>query len=134
MSKDTPLPTPTHRYNEWADDRKSLGITPRGEESRGRGGRGRGQGQGQGGGGDEEDQGIFMDEAKREEWEEDQKVRRRGQWSCIVEHLSIMVTVLAACHLLYNNQGGLSQNGLQCTFQPVLASPLSIENSHFLWA
>ena len=28
-SKDTPLPTPTYRYNVWADDRKSLGITPK---------------------------------------------------------------------------------------------------------
>ena len=24
--KDTPLPTPTHRYNAWANERKSFGI------------------------------------------------------------------------------------------------------------
>ena len=28
-STDTPLPTPSHRFNVWADDRRSLGITPR---------------------------------------------------------------------------------------------------------
>ena len=25
-TEDTPLPTPTYRYNAWADDRKSFGI------------------------------------------------------------------------------------------------------------
>lgn len=34
-SDDTPLPTPSYKYNEWADDRKHLGSTPR--LSRGRG-------------------------------------------------------------------------------------------------
>lgn len=34
-SDKTPLPTPSYKYNEWADDRKHLGSTPR--LSRGRG-------------------------------------------------------------------------------------------------
>jgi hypothetical protein len=34
-SDDTPLPTPSYKYNEWADDRRHLGSTPR--LSRGRG-------------------------------------------------------------------------------------------------
>ena len=61
-STDTPLPTPTHRYNAWADDRKSLGITPRPSG---------------GGAGDEEDVGgvKFKSDKEREEWEEEQKVR-----------------------------------------------------------
>lgn len=29
-SDETPLPTPAHRYNQWADDRKKTGITPSG--------------------------------------------------------------------------------------------------------
>lgn len=56
-SKDTPLPTPTHRYNAWADDRKSLGITPRPK----------------GGVADEEGAG-FKSEQDKELWEEEQKV------------------------------------------------------------
>lgn len=28
-SDDTPLPTPSYKYNEWAHDRKHLGSTPR---------------------------------------------------------------------------------------------------------
>lgn len=32
---DTPLPTPSYKYNEWANDRKHLGSTPR--LSRGKG-------------------------------------------------------------------------------------------------
>ena len=28
-SDDTPLPTPTHLYNPWADNKKTLTITPR---------------------------------------------------------------------------------------------------------
>lgn len=58
LSKDTPLPTPTHRYNEWADDRKSLGITPRPKE----------------GGGKEEKEEGFQNDEEREQWEEEQKV------------------------------------------------------------
>ena len=34
-SDKTPLPTPSYKYNEWADDRRHLGATPR--LSRGRG-------------------------------------------------------------------------------------------------
>lgn len=34
-SDKTPLPTPSYKYNEWADDRRHLGSTPR--LSRGRG-------------------------------------------------------------------------------------------------
>ena len=26
---DTPLPTPTYKYNAWAEDRKSFGVTPK---------------------------------------------------------------------------------------------------------
>lgn len=26
VPEETPLPTPTHRYNAWADDRKSFGV------------------------------------------------------------------------------------------------------------
>lgn len=40
-SDDTPLPTPSYKYNEWADDRRHLGSTPR--LSRGRGKAGWGQ-------------------------------------------------------------------------------------------
>jgi pre-mRNA-splicing factor ATP-dependent RNA helicase DHX38/PRP16 len=63
-STDTPLPTPTHRYNAWADDRKTLGITPRPS--------------GGGEGGDEEEEvgGVkFKTNKEKEEWEEEQKVR-----------------------------------------------------------
>ena len=60
LSRDTPLPTPTHQYNTWADDRKSLGITPYSKE----GGKG---------GGAEED-GGFLDKEERKRWEEDQEV------------------------------------------------------------
>ena len=65
LSKDTPLPTPTHKYNAWADDRKSLGITPRAREGRDEG-RGKGRG--------EDDDGGFLSEAERKMWEEDQEV------------------------------------------------------------
>ena len=57
--KDTPLPTPTHRYNAWADDHKSLEITPRSQEEKGR----------------EQDAPEL-----KEEWEEEQKVM------CIIVH------------------------------------------------
>ena len=63
-STDTPLPTPTHRYNAWADDRKSLGITP---QARGEGGGRRG---GEGG----EDSIKFVTDEEKAEWEEEQKV------------------------------------------------------------
>ncbi len=56
-SKDTPLPTPTHRYNEWADDRKSLGVTPR-----------------QKGGMVSEEGESFKSEQEKEQWQEEQKV------------------------------------------------------------
>ena len=58
-STDTPLPTPTHRYNAWADDRKSLGITPRPQGEEGEGGK----------------EAIkFASEEDKAEWEEEQKV------------------------------------------------------------
>jgi len=60
-STDTPLPTPTHRYNAWADDRKSLGITPHA----------RGEGGGREGG---EESIKFVSEEEKAEWEEEQKV------------------------------------------------------------
>ena len=63
---DTPLPTPTHRYNVWADDRKSLGITPHPT------------------GTDEEEVGgvKFKTDQEREEWEEEQKVRGQYHYLC----------------------------------------------------
>jgi hypothetical protein len=65
LSKDTPLPTPTHKYNAWANNRKSLGITPQ-------------SGEGKKGGvaGDEEDSGMPNDE----EWQENQKVGTGTRW------------------------------------------------------
>uniref|UniRef100_A0A8C5BKY2 RNA helicase n=1 Tax=Gadus morhua TaxID=8049 RepID=A0A8C5BKY2_GADMO len=57
---DTPLPTPSYKYNEWANDRKHLGSTPR--LSQGKGKKGEGQ------------EGIMFDnESEKEQWEEDQK-------------------------------------------------------------
>lgn len=38
-SDDTPLPTPSYKYNEWADDRRHLGSTPRLSRGRGKAGR-----------------------------------------------------------------------------------------------
>lgn len=32
---DTPLPTPSYKYNEWANDRKHLGSTPRLSQGKG---------------------------------------------------------------------------------------------------
>lgn len=43
-SDDTPLPTPSYKYNEWADDRRHLGSTPRLSRGRGKAGGGRGTG------------------------------------------------------------------------------------------
>lgn len=59
LSRDTPLPTPTHRFNAWANDRKSLGITPHSAEEDTR----------------EGDDKNVLSKAERLEWEEDQKVR-----------------------------------------------------------
>uniref|UniRef100_A0A3Q2QDK7 Pre-mRNA-splicing factor ATP-dependent RNA helicase PRP16 n=1 Tax=Fundulus heteroclitus TaxID=8078 RepID=A0A3Q2QDK7_FUNHE len=55
---DTPLPTPSYKYNEWANDRKHLGSTPRLSQGKGR-----------------RDEGgmVFDDEEEKEQWEEDQK-------------------------------------------------------------
>ena len=86
---DTPLPTPSYKYNEWANDRKHLGSTPRLSQGKGilqqtqcdlcapvglnrsdscsifvPGKKGEGQ------------EGIMFDnESEKEQWEEDQKVR-----------------------------------------------------------
>uniref|UniRef100_H3AYQ6 RNA helicase n=1 Tax=Latimeria chalumnae TaxID=7897 RepID=H3AYQ6_LATCH len=59
-SDDTPLPTPSYKYNEWADDRKHLGSTPR---------LSRGKGRKEG----EEDGIAFDTEEERQQWEEDQR-------------------------------------------------------------
>ncbi|GAB1293632.1 RNA helicase [Apodemus speciosus] len=59
-SDDTPLPTPSYKYNEWADDRRHLGSTPR--LSRGRGRR------------EDGEEGIAFDtEEERQQWEDDQR-------------------------------------------------------------
>ncbi|XP_053491037.1 pre-mRNA-splicing factor ATP-dependent RNA helicase PRP16 isoform X1 [Ictalurus furcatus] len=58
--EDTPLPTPSYKYNEWANDRKHLGSTPR---------LSRGKGKKEGG----EDGISFDNEDEKEQWEEDQK-------------------------------------------------------------
>ncbi|XP_049574619.1 pre-mRNA-splicing factor ATP-dependent RNA helicase PRP16 [Syngnathus scovelli] len=56
---DTPLPTPSYKYNEWANDRKHLGSTPRLSQ---------GKGKKEGGTGI-----AFDNEDEKEQWEEDQK-------------------------------------------------------------
>ncbi|KTG44447.1 hypothetical protein cypCar_00010855 [Cyprinus carpio] len=58
---ETPLPTPSYKYNEWANDRKHLGSTPR--LSRGKGDKRE----------DREDGILFNDEEEKEQWEEDQR-------------------------------------------------------------
>ncbi|NXX10586.1 PRP16 helicase, partial [Podargus strigoides] len=59
-SDKTPLPTPSYKYNEWADDRRHLGATPR--LSRGKGRRPDGE------------EGIaFETEEERQQWEDDQR-------------------------------------------------------------
>uniref|UniRef100_A0A672PQL0 Pre-mRNA-splicing factor ATP-dependent RNA helicase PRP16 n=1 Tax=Sinocyclocheilus grahami TaxID=75366 RepID=A0A672PQL0_SINGR len=58
---ETPLPTPSYKYNEWANDRKHLGSTPR--LSRGKGDKRE----------DREDGILFNNEDEKEEWEEDQR-------------------------------------------------------------
>ncbi|XP_062404662.1 pre-mRNA-splicing factor ATP-dependent RNA helicase PRP16 isoform X1 [Sardina pilchardus] len=57
---DTPLPTPSYKYNEWASDRKHLGSTPR--LSKGKGKKE-----------DGEDGIAFDTENEKEQWEEDQR-------------------------------------------------------------
>ncbi|MGH0124000.1 UNVERIFIED_CONTAM: hypothetical protein FKN15_019274 [Acipenser sinensis] len=58
--EDTPLPTPSYKYNEWANDRRHLGATPR--LSRGKGRK------------EEGEDGISFDnEEEKQQWEEDQK-------------------------------------------------------------
>ncbi|XP_055504934.1 pre-mRNA-splicing factor ATP-dependent RNA helicase PRP16 [Leucoraja erinacea] len=58
--EDTPLPTPSYKYNEWADDRKHLGATPR--LSKGKGRREDGK-----------DGIYFENEDEQRQWEEDQR-------------------------------------------------------------
>uniref|UniRef100_A0A673J7X7 RNA helicase n=1 Tax=Sinocyclocheilus rhinocerous TaxID=307959 RepID=A0A673J7X7_9TELE len=58
---ETPLPTPSYKYNEWANDRKHLGSTPR--LSRGKGDKRE----------DREDGILFTNEEEKEQWEEDQR-------------------------------------------------------------
>uniref|UniRef100_A0A8C7KM46 Pre-mRNA-splicing factor ATP-dependent RNA helicase PRP16 n=1 Tax=Oncorhynchus kisutch TaxID=8019 RepID=A0A8C7KM46_ONCKI len=62
---DTPLPTPSYKYNEWANDRKHLGSTPR---------LSRGKGKNEG-----EDGIAFDNDDEKQQWEEDQKVCGHGQ-------------------------------------------------------
>ncbi|XP_060796794.1 pre-mRNA-splicing factor ATP-dependent RNA helicase PRP16 isoform X1 [Neoarius graeffei] len=58
--EDTPLPTPSYKYNEWANDRRHLGSTPR--LSRGKGKK------------EDGEEGISFDnEDEKEQWEEDQR-------------------------------------------------------------
>ena len=56
-ANDTPLPTPSYKYNSWAEDRKSFGITPRPRE-----------------GGEESEEVSFSNDFERAEWEAEQKV------------------------------------------------------------
>uniref|UniRef100_A0A8B9KZE3 RNA helicase n=1 Tax=Astyanax mexicanus TaxID=7994 RepID=A0A8B9KZE3_ASTMX len=58
---DTPLPTPSYKYNEWANDRKHLGSTPRLSRGKGRNLE------------DGEDGISFDNEDEKEQWEEDQR-------------------------------------------------------------
>uniref|UniRef100_A0A672NMH0 RNA helicase n=1 Tax=Sinocyclocheilus grahami TaxID=75366 RepID=A0A672NMH0_SINGR len=58
---ETPLPTPSYKYNEWANDRKHLGSTPRLSRGKGK---------------DttyKEDGILFTNEEEKEQWEEDQR-------------------------------------------------------------
>ncbi|XP_042196437.1 pre-mRNA-splicing factor ATP-dependent RNA helicase PRP16 [Callorhinchus milii] len=58
--EDTPLPTPSFKYNEWADDRRHLGATPR--LSRGKGRR------------EDSEGGIYFEnEDEQQQWEDDQR-------------------------------------------------------------
>ncbi|KAJ0056226.1 hypothetical protein NL108_004514, partial [Boleophthalmus pectinirostris] len=57
---DTPLPTPSYKYNEWANDRRHFGSTPRLSQGKGKKGDGA--------------SGIAFDnDDEQEQWEEDQK-------------------------------------------------------------
>ncbi|KAI8504571.1 Pre-mRNA-splicing factor ATP-dependent RNA helicase PRP16 [Branchiostoma belcheri] len=56
---ETPLFTPTHKYNDWADDRKHIGITPRISKGRGEG--------------KNEEEISFASEEERMQWIEEQK-------------------------------------------------------------
>ncbi|XP_060693991.1 pre-mRNA-splicing factor ATP-dependent RNA helicase PRP16 isoform X1 [Hemiscyllium ocellatum] len=58
--EDTPLPTPSYKYNEWADDRRHLGATPR--LSKGKGKKEEGK-----------DGIYFENEEEQQQWEEDQR-------------------------------------------------------------
>ena len=64
----TPLPTPTHKYNEWVSGRKSLGLTPQNQPGK------EGETAAAAGGGGEREPMQFTSEADREEWEAEQKV------------------------------------------------------------
>lgn len=61
----TPAPTPAHRYNKWADDRKRTGATPSQSTRGDRGGDTKG-----GGGGGQRDFGDYEEEQRRldREW------------------------------------------------------------------
>ena len=76
ITKDTPLPTPTHRYNAWADDRKSMGITPRPP----------GEGEG-----DQQEGVRFKNDQDRTDWEEEQKVGEHCVCVCECTLTSFMV-------------------------------------------
>ena len=58
---DTPLPTPTYKYNTWAEDRKSFGITPKPSEGK-----------------EGDDDVSFQNDFERAEWEEEQKVSTKA--------------------------------------------------------
>uniref|UniRef100_A0A7M4EN82 RNA helicase n=1 Tax=Crocodylus porosus TaxID=8502 RepID=A0A7M4EN82_CROPO len=71
----TPLPTPSYKYNEWADDRKHLGSTPR---------LSRGKGEGQGDGAQADRDWYMMDEGYDEfhnplAYSSEEYVRKREQ-------------------------------------------------------
>ncbi|KAG9475009.1 hypothetical protein GDO78_003458 [Eleutherodactylus coqui] len=57
---DTPLPTPSYKFNEWASERRHLGSTPR-------------LSQGKGKLEDDDDDIQFMSEEEQKQWEEDQR-------------------------------------------------------------
>ncbi|XP_052231826.1 pre-mRNA-splicing factor ATP-dependent RNA helicase PRP16-like isoform X2 [Dreissena polymorpha] len=61
-SDDTPMPTPTYKYNEWASDKKNIKFTPRDSSKEG-----------------EKGDMEFRDEEERVIWEEEQK-RLDREW------------------------------------------------------
>ena len=92
---DTPLPTPTHRYNAWADDRKSLGITPRPS------------GSGKGGVKDDEVGGVnFKSDREREEWEEEQKVKVHFSLYILERYVCLYVYLQKLDRAWYDFDGG----------------------------